>query len=101
MKVLILGATGSIGRRLIPQALQRGHEVTVLVRRPVNIPGVRVIEGDALNPEDLDRAVAGQDAVVYALGAKGLGRTTLFSESTRRLIDAMKKHGVRRLGAIT
>jgi putative NADH-flavin reductase len=45
--------------------------------------------------------VAGQDAVIYALGPNGPGRTTLFSDSTRILLGAMKREGVSRLVAIT
>lgn len=106
MKVLILGATGSIGRHLVPQALARGHEVTALVRDSRRLretgPGMRVIEGDALDAAAVDRAVQGQDAVIYALGTKQLFKpTTLFSDSTRILIAAMERHGVRRLVAIT
>lgn len=106
MKVLILGATGSIGRHLVPQALARGHEVTALVRDSRRLretgPGMRVIEGDALDAAAVDRAVQGQDAVIYALGTRQLFKpTTLFSDSTRILIAAMERHGVRRLVAIT
>lgn len=106
MKVLILGATGGIGRHLVPQALARGHEVSVLVRNRSRLrqtgQGVRVIDGDALDPGAIGRAVNGQDAVIYTLGThQYLKNVTLFSDSTRILIAAMQKHGVRRLVAIT
>lgn len=103
MRVLILGAKGSIGRHLVPQALAAGHEVTVLVRSKFDPePGVRVIEGDALDPMKLHEAVAGQQAVVYSLGFSQFNTlTTFFSDSTRYLIEAMRHHGVRRFIAIT
>lgn len=106
MKVLLLGATGSVGSHLLAQALARGHEVSVLVRDPRRLGsqgrGARVFAGDALDPAALDRAVQGQDAVIYALGTKRLFQpTTLFSDSTRILIQAMERHGVPRLVAIT
>ncbi|HVB33605.1 MAG TPA: SDR family oxidoreductase [Patescibacteria group bacterium] len=106
MKILILGATGSIGRHLLPQAVSRGHEVTILVRdqRRLGERGrsARVVEGDALDPAAVDRAAQGQDAVIYALGTRQLFKpTTLFSDSTRILIAAMQRRGVRRLVAIT
>lgn len=106
MKVLILGATGSLGRHLLSQATERGYEVTVLVRDRKRLGGwgqiSRVIEGDALDPEVVDHAVQGQDAVIYALGTRRLFQsTTLFSDSTRILIAAMERHGFPRLVAIT
>lgn len=101
MKLLILGATGGIGRHLVPQALAKGYQVTALVRKPAKIADsrVRVLMG-GLDGAALEQAVAGQDAVVYALGTKP-GSTTLFSDSTRTLLTAMQKQGVRRLVAIT
>jgi putative NADH-flavin reductase len=106
MKVLILGGTGRLGRVLVPQAMARGHEVTVLVRDPKRLggqsQGARAIEGNALDPATVDRAVEGQDAVIYALGTRQFFKPiTLFSESTRTLIAAMERRGVRRLVAIT
>jgi putative NADH-flavin reductase len=105
MKVLILGATGSIGRHVVEQALQRGHQVTVLARDPKKVvpkdPRIQIVEGKVLDPQALDRAVVGQEAVIYAIGADSRRPTTLFSDSTRLLIAAMEKHGVRRLVCIT
>jgi putative NADH-flavin reductase len=80
--------------------------VTVLARDPTKVvpkdPRIRIIQGDVLDPQSLDRAVAGQDAVIYSIGARHIRRpTTLFSESTRLLIAAMEEHGVKRLAAIT
>jgi len=106
MNLLILGATGSIGRHLVPQAIDKGHQVTALVRDPANLPAtypqLRVLGGDALNSRDVDDAVRFQDAVIYAIGADQMGKpTTLFSDSTRILLEAMTRQGVRRLVAIT
>jgi putative NADH-flavin reductase len=71
VKVLILGATGSLGPRLVSQALARGHEVTALVRDPSKLDnaheGLRVLRGDALDPAAVDAAVRGRDAVIMSL----------------------------------
>lgn len=106
MRVLILGATGSIGRHLVPQALAKAHEVTVLVRDPsklvVKSDRLHVLKGDALDPSAIDTAVRGQDAVIFSLGWKAPWKpTTMFSDASRNLISAMEKHGVRRLVCIT
>jgi putative NADH-flavin reductase len=105
MKVLIIGATGATGQILIREGLAQGHEITALVRNPSALPSEehppRVVEGNALEASSLDAAVAGQDAVLSALGTRSSRPTTLFSESTHNLISAMDNHGVRRLVCIT
>ena len=112
MKVLVIGSTGGSGRAAVAHLLTEGHEVTAFARRadPTLAPHARlsVVTGDALDPADVDRAVAGQDAVVVTLGItenplrvrlRGPARTALDvrSAGTRNVIAAMHRHGVRRL----
>src|SRR5215212_9867079 len=105
MKVLIIGATGATGKILMREALAQGHQVTALARNPsALVPEdhrLRVVEGNALDTSSVEAAVAGQDAVLVALGTRSSRPTTLFSESTHNVIGAMDKHGVRRLICIT
>jgi putative NADH-flavin reductase len=105
VKVLIIGATGGTGRILLDKALELGHEVTALARNPSAVAPrdyrPRVLQGNALDPEAVEAAVAGQDAVLSALGTRSSRPTTLFSASTANLIGAMNKHGVRRLVCVT
>jgi putative NADH-flavin reductase len=105
VNVLIIGATGGTGRILLEKALEQGHEVTALARNPAAVAHrdyrPRVLEGNALDPEAVEAAVEGQDAVLSALGTRSRKPTTLFSASTANLVDAMKKHGVRRLVCLT
>jgi len=72
MKLLILGATGHIGRELVDLALARGHLVTAYVRTPKKLArrdrGLTITQGDALEVDRLTEALRGQDAVVSALG---------------------------------
>jgi putative NADH-flavin reductase len=74
MKLLVFGATGGTGRRLVQQALQQGHVVTAFARDPAKIhvthDNLRVVRGDILDPASVETAVAGQDAVVSALGTR-------------------------------
>lgn len=104
VRILVLGATGSIGRLVTEGAAAHGHDVTGVARQAAHaaaVPGVAFVAADVLDADAMARIVAGHDAVVYAVGA-GVGRqTTLFSESTRALVGAMRMHGVRRLVAIT
>ena len=105
MKVLIIGATGATGKILMREALAMGHEVTALARNPSAVAPedhhLRVLQGNALEVSSVEAAVAGQDAVLSALGTSSTRPTTLFSESTHNVIGAMDKHGVRRLVCIT
>ena len=73
MKLLAFGATGSVGRELVEQALEQGHSVTAFVRDPAKLgiahPELQIFQGDALDPASVEAAVRGQQAVLCALGA--------------------------------
>lgn len=103
MKLIIFGATGSLGRHLVRQALDRGHQVTAFSRDPAALdvahPGLTRRAGDVRDPRSVDDAVAGHDAVVFALGAGRKG--ALRSLGTRHVIAAMRRHGVGRLVAVS
>jgi putative NADH-flavin reductase len=106
MKILIVGASRGVGRQLVEQALAAGHAVTALARAPVKVAGsderLRTVQGSVLQPATVATAVAGQSAVCCALGVKTpWEQPTLFSEGTARLLEAMKKAGVRRLVCVT
>ena len=99
MKVLIFGATGTVGRELVTQALEMGHTVTAFARDPSKLAighaSLEIIEGDVMDSAAVDRAVAGHDAVLIALGAGSKGQVR--STGTRNIIQAMQKSGTRRL----
>ncbi|MEU5880393.1 SDR family oxidoreductase [Spirillospora sp. NPDC047279] len=98
MKVLVVGATGGTGRHVVEQGVARGHEVTAFARDPRKVPdGVNAARGDALDYETVERAVAGQEAVICALGAPLTRTGTVRSEGTLNLVRAMEKAGARRL----
>ncbi len=73
MKVLTFGATGSIGRELVGQALEEGHKVTAFVRDQAKLeivhPQLRVYQGDVLDAASVQEAMEDQEAVFCALGA--------------------------------
>lgn len=105
MKLAVLGAAGRTGKPLVEQALQAGHEVVALVRTPsklaVQNPKLMVIQGDAMNPLDVDKVVQGSDAVISVIGqTKGSPRNTQTVAMTN-IIAAMNKYGVKRLVSLT
>lgn len=100
MKILVIGAAGKTGESIVKQAIAEGHEVTAFVHdaKDYKQHGVRVIEGDVLDPAKIDSAVAGQEAVLDALGGSTpYKETTLETNAARNVINAMQKNGVRRL----
>lgn len=103
MKLTILGASGRIGRHVVVQALEAGHDVAVLVRDPsrlgVDPNRVRVVTGTADDGDAVDRAVAGADAVISAIGPDGNtpDQVERLRSGMRRTIEAMQRHGVRRI----
>lgn len=102
MRILVIGGTRGTGREVVKQALERGHHVVALARKPSNVKiqdaRLRVAQGDVMKPESLDAAMADVDAVVCALGHKRwLGPSKILSEGTRNVVRAMEKHGVKRL----
>jgi 2-alkyl-3-oxoalkanoate reductase len=69
MKVFVTGATGVVGRRLVPLLVQAGHEVTAVARTPEKAAGLqkagaRTVAVDLFDVEGVRRAVAGHEAVV-------------------------------------
>ncbi|WP_203566605.1 SDR family oxidoreductase [Aestuariimicrobium ganziense] len=77
LAVLVVGATGSIGRHVVQKCLQAGHATRALVRNPAraDLPaGVEVVVGDLTDPASLAAAVDGVDAVVFTHGSDGGGK---------------------------
>ena len=98
MKVLLLGATGATGRQLVDQLRAAGHAVTALVRDPATaeLAGATVVKGRATDAAEVAASVAGQDAVVSALGPRDK-RDPVCVDTARAVIAAMQQHGVKRL----
>lgn len=91
MKVVLIGASGFIGSRVLAELASRGHEVTAIVRNPEKVaalPGVTAVKGDVFDRDGLAKLVAGHDAAISAVH---------FSASDlQTLLAAVKQSGVPR-----
>lgn len=107
--VLVLGATSGIGALAVQECVARGLYVRAFARSADTLPPTDQVEpfaGDATSNEDVARALVGVDAVIYALGIKERiamlwEEESLFSETTRTLLEAMVSRGTKRLVAVT
>ncbi len=109
MKLAIIGASRGIGRKVVDEALERGHQVRAMARSASKMEivadGFEAMDGDATNGVDVFNAIDGCDAVILTLGVprdlRVLKSTTLFSDATRVLIEQMEKAGIKRLLTVT
>ncbi len=103
-KIAIFAATGGIGRLAVDQAIAAGHEVTAVARNPRDLPaGIRIVQADlaAPDPEVLESAVRGADAVISCLGPRPLRDAGIAAQGTRAIVAAMKAAGVRRIVVVS
>jgi dihydroflavonol-4-reductase len=105
MRCLVTGGSGFLGRHLVRQLVQEGHEVRALVRREVpglEKDGARCVPGDVLEPETLAEASRGVEAVFHLAGmVRHRGEPTelyrLHVEGTRNTLRAAAEAGVGRV----
>ncbi|MDQ7802925.1 NAD(P)H-binding protein [Amycolatopsis sp. A133] len=98
MRITVFGAAGAVGRRVVAEALTRGHEVTAVVRDPRRAadlpPAATVRTGDAAKPGDVTSLARGQDLVITAT-RPAPGREPELAEATRGLLEGLAGTGVR------
>jgi putative NADH-flavin reductase len=101
MRLVILGATGGIGRILVSNALEQGHDVTAFVRSPEKVgqkdSRLRVIGGDLYNAQQMTAAIQNSEAVLSAFGPTTFRKTTLRRDFGRVLAQALQITGVQRV----
>jgi putative NADH-flavin reductase len=102
MNIALIGATGFVGTPVLSELLQRGHQVTVLARTPSKLTpqaGLTVVAADALDAQQVAKAVAGHDAVVsaYNPGWSEPDIHDLHLKASRAIVDGAKQSGVKRL----
>ncbi|WP_407286639.1 NAD(P)-dependent oxidoreductase [Streptomyces sp. BP-8] len=96
--IALFGATGTIGSRILDEALQRGHQVTAVVRDPAKIttthPNLTVTTGDILAPASVAAAAKGQDVLVSAVGGgDGPGHIATIEPAAESLVAGLRTLG--------
>jgi len=99
MNIVLFGATGMIGSRILNELLSRGHSVTAVVREPSKFSGrenVAATAGDIFDQDSVRDSARGADVVVSAYGP-GPEKAELLLDATRSLIAGVEAAGVKRL----
>lgn len=107
MRVTIFGATGKTGKLLVEEALSAGHDVVAFTRTSSKLnPAtsasaaqrkLTVVQGALENAADVERAVAGVDAVISVLGPGSNAADLPITRGMQNILAAMQKHKVKRL----
>jgi len=105
---MLFGATGFSGQAILAEALNQGHEVTILVRDASKIQmrhkNLTIIEGNVLDPLTVASVLHHQEAVIQCLGVGGKGNgkpSTFISDSTKIIVDEMQEQQIKRLIAMS
>ncbi|TKJ84105.1 3-beta hydroxysteroid dehydrogenase [Paenibacillus sp. CFBP13512] len=100
MKIAIIGATGTIGQRLVQEGLRRKYEITAATRDSSkidkNTERLQGISVNVLDPISVEAVVAGHDVVINAFGPQ-FGNEGELIEAASAVVEGMKRAGVHRL----
>lgn len=103
MKVALIGASGFVGSHILTELLDRGHQVTAIVRNPDKVvaghPNLVVKKGDVYNPAEVTELVKGLDAVISAFNS-GWANPNIYDDflaGSKAIQNGVKQAGVKRL----
>ncbi len=106
MRVVLYGATGMIGTRILKELLSRGHTVTAVARDPSKVGAqnsLTVVKGDMLDPDNIAKVAKGSDVVISSYGPPSgpqgpdPAKANQLSEATRALITGVRRAGAPRI----
>lgn len=106
MDLVVFGANGPTGRRVVSQALAAGHHVTAVTRKPdeypVTSPSLSIAGADVIDQDAVERAVAGSQAVISTYGVPySRSQITVYSDGIANIIRAMVANDVNRLVCVS
>jgi putative NADH-flavin reductase len=101
MKIAVFGAGGRIGSRIVDEALNRGHDVTAVVRHPENYTKIhehlKVAKGDLFDSQSVETGAFDQDAVVVSYSPSNGAPASTLTEVVVPIINGLKQAHVKRL----
>jgi len=103
LDIVIYGATGEVGSHVVQEALDRGHRVTAVSRRPEQVDlqhaNLSIVKGDLLDQASITQIVTGQDVVIVSvrgvIGDSGEAESALQFMAAERTVDALSRQGDR------
>lgn len=103
MRVVVFGASGKVGTRVVQKLVADGHSVRAFTRSaPLSAhDNVEIFEGDVHNPKQVAAAIKDVDVVVSTLGSWGTPSKDILTSAMRAIIPAMQKNNVRRVVSLT
>lgn len=98
MTIIVFGASGKLGRKVVELALKRGHSVTAFIRDARKLElhqgNLQITQGDARDQQTVTQALTGQEAVVSTLGSH---HDDTLTKGVETIINGMKQHSIKRL----
>ena len=105
MDLIVFGASGRLGLKIVERALAGGHRVRAFVRIPSKItlqhPYLTLFQGDSMDAGAVYKALAEQEAVISTLGPERPPLPGMMEKSAQNIVTAMKEHGIYRLVSTT
>ena len=105
MQLVVFGATGRTGRHVVNIALEKGYQVTAIVRNPAAVsakhPNLQVVQGNLMQPASFGAHMQGKHAVISCIGSDSLKPTTLYSQGIQNILAGMEPAGVKRVMAMS
>ena len=106
MKVAVFGANGPTGRLVVEQALAAGHHVTAATRKPdefpLTSPHLEVVASDVMDPQGVERVIAGSQAVISTYGVPySTSEITVYSHGITNIMQSMTSNGIDRLVCVS
>jgi len=100
-RIALFGATGQTGSIFLKKAIEKGYSINALARDPKKMPldhqDLKIIQGDILNPKDVEETITGSDLVVSLFGHIKGSPEWLQTDGTRNIVKAMKSKGLEKI----
>lgn len=104
LKIAIIGGTGKVGRRIATKALENGYQVRMLVRNPRKVVirdnRIEIVEGNVLDPNDIQRTLKGCQVVINTFGQSLKGKQ-IYSSVTETILEKMGELQIERYIGVT